>query len=518
LKIESYHGKLISLKGTVIKCTDVRPELIYGAFDCKKCGFLNDNIEQQFSFSYPKYCKNNNQKCDNRSAFRFNPEKSKFIDWQKIKLQENASEIPPGSMPRSVDVILKNKAVDTLKPGDRVILTGTLIVVPEANKLIKPGFPIYKEKQVIQKSRLDTKDKIKGLKDLGVKELSYKLAFITQSISKHESIQQQLSITFNNNLDNLFEALNDDQKSIFQQIKLDVNQSINFKKLSDLIAPHIYGHDNIKKGLLLQMINGIPKESKGTKLRGDINVCLIGDPGTSKSNFLKWINKFLPESVYSCGKTVSGAGLTASVNRDPDTGEFTIEAGALMLADNSICCIDEFDKIEDNELHAIHEAMEQQTISISKAGIHATLNARTSILAACNPKYGRYDKTKSLKYNVFMSDAIMSRFDLFYILTDDRNIDIDREIAKHILNVHCQIEEISEQLNNNEKYLSEVIKLAKKIKPQFTKESAEMLVNCYNQMRQNDLISHKKAYRVTVRQLESLVRLSEARARLDLDY
>merc|ERR1719487_3190434 len=366
---------------------------------------------------------------------------TRWGDWQRLRLQESESEVPAGSMPRSIDVIVRDEITERCKPGDKVLVTGCLIVVPDVPSLMSPS----ELKQQVRRSlntRTDASgsgEGVRGLKGLGNRDLNYRLAFFGGFIDEDAGWSaggQGESVRSDDKV-----YLSQSEKDKFQLIsehKGAGNTPDCFEVLARAIAPAVHGHIEVKKGVLLMLVGGVPKKTEeGIKLRGDLNVCLLGDPATAKSALLKWVSNFLPRAVFASGKSSTAAGLTASVVKDMDLdGEKVIEPGALMLADNGICCIDEFEQMNAKDQVAIHEAMEQQTITLSKAGIQATLNARASILAACLPKNTYYQPTQPLHKNVEMSPPIMSRFDLMFVMQDVHDVSNDDRVARHILSLH----------------------------------------------------------------------------------
>lgn len=383
-------GSLVAVRGTVTRTTEVRPELLYGVFTCEECGNRSPEIEQQFKYTEPTMCHADG--CGNRTRWRLDAERSKFVDWQRGRVQENSDEIPPGSMPRTLDVIFRGLAVERAKAGDKCTFVGTFIVVPDVSALYRVGsVPTAVKRSAGGRAGAGAGagDGLSGLKALGARDLTYRTAFLVQSVKKTDSSDPR-SIMLDDEQSGgdgrAYAEVSEEDKAEYYRMAQSRGEPIEAKLISSVV-PAIHGHAHIKKGLLLMLLGGVHKVTPDRiRLRGDINMCIIGDPSTAKSQFLKYVKEFHPKAVYTSGKASSAAGLTASVAKDPDTGEFTVEAGALMLADNAICCIDEFDKMESTDQVAIHEVSTDDSVCyVCCAMLTIIVIACVLLLCVCRP-------------------------------------------------------------------------------------------------------------------------------------
>ena len=370
-------GHLIQIRGTVTRTSEVRPELLVGTFRCQECGFLSDQIPQQFHYTRPVMCRNPRCQQDG-NKFQLETESSEFCDWQKLRVQETSDEIPPGSMPRTVDVYVRHEMVERCKAGDTVDIIGAWVVIPDGSALARAGEATRQR----QRGPIGGGGGgVRGLKKLGVRELTYRTALLASAILTTSIGRSGLaSILYAPTTEaaaqtpeQVVAAWSPEER---QEIR-DMQQSPGlYEKLAASLCPNTFGHTVIKKGLVLLLLGGVHKTAAaGTKLRGDINVLIVGDPSTAKSQFLKCIHSLHDNCVYTAGKASSAAGLTAAVQRDSETGEYCIEAGALMLADNGICCVDEFDKVR----HGREDRLKLTTFALFRRWILTTKSPSTKL-------------------------------------------------------------------------------------------------------------------------------------------
>ncbi|MCD1293682.1 AAA family ATPase [Methanocella sp. CWC-04] len=480
---------MISIDGTVRKITDVRPRIVEAAFECARCGQIT-YIPQEGTgkFIEPSYCVCNEEK---KGVFRLLFKESRFEDYQRIKIQESPEDLKGGEQPQTLDINVSNDIAGIVTPGERIIVNG---ILRSAQKINKDGKSTY-----------------------------FDIYLDGNSLEQEQQEFDELEIS------------PEEEETI---LKLSRDPRI-YTKMVNSIAPSIYGYSEVKEAIALQLFSGIPKHlPDGTRIRGDIHILLVGDPGIAKSQILRYVVKLAPRGVYASGKSASSAGLTAAAVKDEFDGSWTLEAGALVLADKGVAAVDEMDKMKNEDRSSLHEAMEQQSISVAKAGIMATLKCRCSLLGAANPKLGRFDPFESIPEQINMPPSLMSRFDLIFILQDKPEERRDQNIATHILKSHYAGELNEHRKNIPTSHVREesVLDAMKPIQPEITaqllrkyiayakrkvfpimrEDAKERIIKFYLELRKQGE-GDNAPIAVTARQLEGLVRLAEASARMRLE-
>ena len=325
-------GSLTKITGQVVRTHPVHPELVSGTFQCLDCQTMVQGVEQQFKYTQPSICMN--PMCNNRSRFMLDLNKSRFVDFQKVRIQEVQAELPRGCIPRSVDIILRAEAVETAQPGDRCEFVGSLIVVPDVGAINLPGA----QAETSNRHKGEQAEGMRGLKSLGVRDLHYKMAFLACSVATGGRSKLGSDDDGEMSVEEMQSKMSAEEWESVYKMTQDKNV---YSNIINSLFPTIHGNDEVKRGIALMLFGGVPKVTpSGTALRGDINLCVVGDPSTAKSQFLKIVSDFCPRAVYTSGKASSAAGLTAAVVRDEESGEFVIEAGALLLVDYGVCCLD----------------------------------------------------------------------------------------------------------------------------------------------------------------------------------
>jgi replicative DNA helicase Mcm len=452
-------ARLLLIDGIIVRSTSVKPLLIKAAFQCRKCNAMSYVDQAGILMRGPGVCAHCRSK-----IFEFMEKQSTFMNSQDIRIQERPEDLPPGQLPRAMDIKLSEDLVDIARPGDRVSITGIARAQQEFAG---------------RKARLRTFELLLDANYVDVVGKEVEVVEITP----------------------------EDERQIRELAK----DPFIHRKLIASLAPSIYGYGDIKEAVLYLLFGGVPKRlPDGVMIRGEINVLLVGDPGTAKSQLLQYVSRIAPRGLYTSGRGTTAAGLTAAVVREK-SGGMVLEAGALVLADKGIACIDEMDKMRPEDRVAIHEALEQHTVSVAKGGIVATLNARAAVLAAANPSLGRYDPYRNITDNINLPVTLLSRFDLLFIMKDTPEPDADSRMSEHILTLH-RLRAPPEEPPMLPEQLRKYIAYAKRIEPVLTEEAVNEIRQYYLKMRSLSG-STESPVAITPRQLEALVRLAEARAR-----
>lgn len=482
-------GKMVAVEGMVRKVTTIRPRMTHAMFVCERCGY-NQMVKQGKSYKNEPLACTGQEGCS-RQATRFiiDEKASLYIDTQKIEIQESPEGLRGGAQPERLTAFVEDDLSGLITAGNRITLNGIIRSAEKASNDKTTVFDIY----------------------LDVTSIQFEEDAYDDLIISEEDEDEILTMSKDPNL---------------------------YNNIIQSISPSIYGMTEVKEALALQLFGGCRKEmDDGSVMRGDMHILLIGDPGIAKSQLLRYMGELAPRGIYTSGKSASAAGLTAAAVKDDfGDGRWTLEAGALVLADKGLACIDELDKMTTQDRSSLHEAMESQRISVAKAGITATLQCRCSMLAAANPKFGRFENTDTISSQIDLPPALLSRFDMIFVLTDIPNEEQDRNITQHILKSHKRGEvrganpiedpkgiDVDKILSDSESIvpyydrvlLRKYVAYSKRITPIMTDESSRMIEDSYMNIRRRG-IGVDESVPITARQLEAYIRTAEASARMRL--